>query len=162
MPKRYQIDKQRAVQQFRRLATETNPNIQMVLPLAGIVSMLQEGVGHLMREAGLMLMMSIMEEEVRHVVGERHAQNPDRQASRWGKEKGYCVIDGQKVPIPRTRVRSKENGEMKLGSYELFQRSGPLQNVVWDKMMRVLSTRNYGPVVKDFANGVRRGEVGSK
>ena len=161
MQKRYQIDKQRAVQQFRRLATETNPNIQMVLPLAGIASMLQEGVGHLMREAGLMLMMSVMEEEVRHVVGERHAQKPDRQASRWGKEKGYCVIDGQKVPIPRTRVRSKGSGEVKLGSYELFQRSGPLQSVVWDKMMRGLSTRNYGPVVKDFANayGVEKSTV---
>src|SRR5690242_20244838 len=48
MQKRYQIDKQRAVQQFRRLATETNPNIQMILPLAGIAGMLQEGVGHLM------------------------------------------------------------------------------------------------------------------
>ena len=161
MQKRYQIDKQRAVQQFRRFASETNPTIQMVLPLAGIVGMLQEGVGHLMREAGLMLMMGIMEEEVRHVVGERHAQNPDRQASRWGKEKGYCVIDGQKVPIPRTRVRSKGNGEVKLGSYEMFQRSGPLQSVVWDKMMRGLSTRNYGPVVKDFANayGVEKSAV---
>jgi len=51
MQKRYQIDKQRAVQQFRRLAAETNPDIQMILPLAGIVGMLQEGVGHLMREA---------------------------------------------------------------------------------------------------------------
>jgi hypothetical protein len=71
MQKRYQIDKQRAVQQFRRFATEVNPNIQMILPLAGIVSMLQEGVGHLMREAGLLLMMGVMEEEVRHVVGER-------------------------------------------------------------------------------------------
>ena len=99
MQKRYQIDKQRAVQQFRRFATETNPNIQMVLPLAGIVGMLQEGVGNLMREAGLLLMMGVMEEEVRHVVGERYAQNPERQASRWGKEQGYCVIDGQKVPI---------------------------------------------------------------
>ena len=28
-------DKQRAVQQFRRLATEENPNIQMILPLGG-------------------------------------------------------------------------------------------------------------------------------
>ena len=64
MQKRYQIDKQRAVQQFRRLATETNPNIQMILPLAGIAGMLQEGVGHLMREAGLVLMMGVMEEEV--------------------------------------------------------------------------------------------------
>jgi hypothetical protein len=67
MQKRYQIDKQRAVQQFRRLATEVNPSIQMVLPMAGIVGMLQEGVGNLMREAGLLLMMGVMDEEVRHV-----------------------------------------------------------------------------------------------
>ena len=151
MQKRYQIDEQRAVQQFRRFATEVNPNIQMVLPLAGIVGMLQEGVGNLMREAGLLLMMGVMEEEVRHVAGERYAQNSERQASRWGKEKGYCVIDGQKVPIPRTRVRGKTTGEVKLGSYEMFQRRGPLQAAVWDKMMRGLSTRNYGPVVKDFS-----------
>ena len=161
MQKRYQIDKQRAVQQFRRLATETNPNIQMILPLAGIVGMLQEGVGHLMREAGLVLMMGVMEEEVLHVVGERSVPNAGRQASRWGKEQGYCVVDGQKVPIERTRVRDKANREVKLGSYELFQRSGPLQAAVWDKITRGLSTRNYGPVVKDFANayGVEKSAV---
>jgi hypothetical protein len=39
--KRYQIHQQRAVQPFRRLATEENPDIQMVLPMAGIVGMLQ-------------------------------------------------------------------------------------------------------------------------
>jgi transposase-like protein len=161
MQKRYQIDKQRAVQEFRRLATETNPNIQMILPLAGIVGMLQEGVGHLMREAGLVLMMGVMEEEVRHVVGERSVPNAGRQANRWGKEQGYCVVDGQKVPIERTRVRDKANREVKLGSYELFQRSGPLQAAVWDKITRGLSTRNYGPVVKDFANayGVEKSAV---
>jgi putative transposase len=161
MQKRYQIDKQRAVQQFRRLATETNPNIQMILPLAGIAGMLQEGVGHLMREAGLLLMMGVMEEEVRHVVGERSVPNAGRQANRWGKEQGYCVVDGQKVPIERTRVRDKANREVKLGSYELFQRSGPLEAAVWDKMMRGLSTRNYGPVVKDFASayGVKKSAV---
>ena len=64
MRKRYQIDQQRAVQQFRRLATEENPNIQMVLPMADIVGMLQDGVGHLLREAGLALMNLVMEEEV--------------------------------------------------------------------------------------------------
>jgi transposase-like protein len=129
--------------------------------MAGIVGMLQEGVGHLMREAGLLLMMGVMDEEVRHVVGERSVPNADRQASRWGKEQGYCVVDGQKVPIQRTRVRDKTKREVKLGSYELFQRSGPLQSAVWDKMMRGLTTRNYGPVVKDFANayGVEKSAV---
>ena len=56
MKRRYQIEQQRAVQQFRRLATEQNPNIQMILPMADIVGLLQEGVGNLLRQAGLALM----------------------------------------------------------------------------------------------------------
>jgi len=161
MQKRYQIESQRAVQQFHQFASEVNPTVQTILPMADIVGMLQEGVGHLMREAGLLLMMGIMEEEVRHVVGERYAQNRERQNSRWGKEQGYCVVDGQKVPIQRARIRTQAKREVKLGSYELFQRRGPLQAAVWDKMMRGLSTRNYGPVVKDFVNayGVEKSAV---
>ena len=69
MQKPYQIDKQRAVREFQRFASEVNPTVQTILPLREVVGMLQEGVGHLMREAGLLLMMGIMEEEVRHVVG---------------------------------------------------------------------------------------------
>jgi putative transposase len=161
MKKRYQIEQQRAVQQFRRLATEQNPSVQMILPMADIVGLLQEGVGNLLRHAGLELMHLVMDEEVRHIAGERHQQHEHRRAHRWGKEDGYCVVDGQKVPIRRTRLRSGDNREQRLGSYELFQRSGPMQQGVWDKMMRGLSTRNYGAVVKDFqsAYGIEKSAV---
>jgi putative transposase len=161
MKRRYQIDKQRAVNEFRQLAANQNANIQMVLPMADIVGLLQQGVGHLLREAGLALMSLVMEEEVRYLAGERHQQHAGRRAHRWGQEDGYCVIDGQKVPIQRTRLRTKEKREQRLGSYELFQRSGPLQEGVWDKMMRGLSTRNYGAVVKEFstAYGIEKSAV---
>lgn len=165
MKRQYQIEQQRAVQQFRRIATEQNPDIQMILPLADIVGMLQQGVGNLLRETGLVLMQTVMEEEVRHLAGERHQQHEGRRAHRWGKEDGYCVVDGQKVPIQKTRLRTTSSDgnkrEQRLGSYELFQRSGPLQAGVWDKMMRGLSTRNYGAVVKDFHNayGVEKSAV---
>jgi transposase-like protein len=161
MKRRYQIEQQRAVNEFRQLATNQNPNIQMVLPMAEIVGLLQQGVGHLLREAGLALMSLVMEEEVRHLAGERHQQHADRRAHRWGQEDGYCVIDGQKVPIQRTRLRRKDKREQRLGSYELFQRSGPLEQGVWDKMMRGLSTRNYGAVVKEFSNayGIEKSAV---
>jgi len=161
MKRRYQIEQQRAIQQFRRLASEENPNIQMILPMADIVGLLQQGVGHLLREAGLALMNLVMDEEVRHLAGERHKQHEGRRAHRWGKESGYCVVDGQKVPIRRTRLRGKDKREQRLGSYEMFQRSGPLQHGVWDKMMRGLSTRNYGAVVKEFseAYGIEKSAV---
>jgi transposase-like protein len=102
-----------------------------------------------------------MDEEVKSLAGERHQQHEQRRAHRWGKEDGYCVVDGQKVPIKRTRLRSGDNREQRLGSYELFQRDGPLQQGVWDKMMRGLSTRNYGAVVKDFqsAYGIEKSAV---
>jgi transposase-like protein len=161
MKKRYQIEKQRAVNEFRQLASNENPNVEMSLPMAEIVGLLQQGVGHLLREAGLALMSLVMEEEVRHLAGERHQQHEKRRAHRWGKEDGYCVIDGQKVPLQRTRLRTKDQREQRLGSYELFQRSGPLQQNVWDKMMRGLSTQNYGAVVKDFstAYGIEKSAV---
>jgi transposase-like protein len=161
MKRRYQIEQQRAVNEFRQLAAKQNPNIQMVLPMAEIVGLLQQGVGHLLREAGLALMSLVMEEEVRHLAGERHQQHEERRAHRWGQEDGYCGIDGQKVPIQRTRLRTKDKREQRLGSYELFQRSGPLEQGVWDKMMRGLSTRNYGAVVKEFSNayGIEKSAV---
>jgi hypothetical protein len=99
MQKQYQIDKQRAVQQFRRFASEINPNIQMVLPLAGVVAMLQAGVGNLMREAGLLLMTGVMEEEVRHLVGERYQPNPERQGSRWAKSRAIASSMGRKYRL---------------------------------------------------------------
>lgn len=107
------------------------------------------------------VMQTVMEEEVRNLAGERHQQYEGRRAHRWGKEDGYCVVDGQKVPIQKTRLRTPDKHEQRLGSYELFQRSGPLQAGVWDKMMRGLSTRNYGAVVKDFHNayGVEKSAV---
>lgn len=150
MKKPYQIEQQRAVQQFRRFATEQNPNIQMALRLAEIVALLQQGVGNLLRETGLALMQLVMEEEVKSLAGERHEQHEGRRAHRWSKESGYCVVDGQKVPVRRTRLRTPDKREQRLGSYELFQRSGPMQSSVWDKIMRGLSTRNCSAVVKDF------------
>lgn len=65
------------------------------------------------------------------------------------------------MPIQRTRLRTKNKREQRLGSYELFQRSGPLQQGVWDNMMRGLSTQNDGAVVKDFSNvyGIEKSAV---
>jgi len=73
----------------------------------------------------------------------------------------YCVVDGQKVPIRWTRLHPVDKRKQRLGSYELFQRSGPMQSSVWDKIMRGLSTRNYGAVVKDLhdAYGIERSAV---
>ena len=66
----------------------------------------------MLRHAGLELMHLVMDEEVKSLAGERHQQHEQRRAHRWGKEDGYCVVDGQKVPIKRTRLRSGDHREV--------------------------------------------------
>jgi len=156
--KPYHIENQRAVEKFRRLFSENPGVIQLMLPMTEVAGLLQQGLGELVREAGLQLMMLIMEEEVRGLVGERSQPQAERALYRWGREGGYGVIDGQKVKIRRVRVRGRSGGEYRLGSYALFQRSSPR---VWDHLMRGLTTRNYGGVVKEFreAYGVEKSAV---
>jgi hypothetical protein len=55
----------------------------------------------------------------------------------------YCVVMGQKVPIERPRVRTTDDKEVRLGSYEMFQRGEPLTETVWAKLMLGLSTREW-------------------
>jgi len=161
MKKPYQIEAQRAVKQFEAMAAEGNPAVQMMLPLGEMVGWLRKGVGELIRQAGLQLMELLMQEEVRELVGERSQQMPERTAQRWGSERGYCVVMGQKVPVRRPRVRAVEDKEVRLGSYEMFHRGEPLTETVWEKLMLGLSTRKYGQAVREFteAYGLEKSAV---
>jgi putative transposase len=151
MKKPYQIESQRAVKQFEAMAADGDPAVQMVLPMAEMVGWLRKGVSELVRQAGLQLMDLLMQEEVRELAGERSQRQPERAASRWGSERGYCIVMGQKVPIQRPRVRTTDDQEVRLGSYEMFHRGEPLTETVWEKLMLGLSTRKYGPAVRQFS-----------
>lgn len=161
MKKPYQIEAQRAVKRLEEMASDGNSAVQMVLPMAEMLGWLRKGVGELIRQAGLQIIGLVMEEEVRELVGERSERQPERQASRWGKERGFCVVMGQKVPIERPRVRTTGDREVRLGSYELFHRGEPLTETVWEKLLLGLSTRKYGQAVREFteAYGLEKSAV---
>ena len=158
MKKPYQIESQRAVKQLEAMAADGNPAVQMVLPMAEMVGWLRKGVGELIRQAGLQLMDLLMQEEVRELVGERSQRQAERTANRWGSERGYCVVMGQKVPVERPRVRTTDDQEVRLGSYEMFHRGEPLTETVWEKLMLGLSTRKYGQAVRAVHRSLRSGE----
>jgi hypothetical protein len=58
-----------------------------------------------------------MEQEAEEIAGRRSAPNKDRKAYRWGKDDGWCRIEGQKVRLERPRVRQVKGEEVPLGSY---------------------------------------------
>ena len=164
MKKPYQIEAQRAVKRLEEMAAEGNPTVQMLLPMAQMVGWLKKGMSELVLRAGLELVGLLMDEEVNHLVGERSQPMAERQASRWGKERGYCVVMGQKVPLDRPRVRSADNREIRLGSYEMFHRGEPLTETVWEKLMLGLTTRKYGEAVREFteAYGIEKSAVSER
>lgn len=161
MKKPYQIESLRAVKRLEEMAADGNPAVQMVLPMAEMVGWLRKGVGELVRQAGLNLIQLLMEEEVKQLVGERSQCLPGRTANRWGTERGYCVVMGQKVPVERPRVRSTDDREIRLGSYEMFHRGEPLTETVWEKLMLGLTTRKYGDAIRQFteAYGLEKSAV---
>jgi transposase-like protein len=150
---RYQTDTKQAVQQFQDWATQSQAPIQLQFPTPDIVRCAEQGLGELLRQLGKMFIEQVMEAEAGQIAGERSKREANRQAYRWGTEEGYCVIDGQKVPIARPRLRSKlHNREIPLGSYELFQRASLLEENIWHKIMHGLTMRNYKEVVQQFSD----------
>jgi transposase-like protein len=164
MKRPYQIAAGRAVQRVRQWAEEKNPVVQLVLPMVEILTLAKQGAGELIREAGLQLMLLAMGQEIEALTGARYQRSPDRQAQRWSGEEGFVVVDGQKVPIQRQRLRGKNGGEVRLGTYELFQQTRNLDDQVWWKMLRGLTTRNYPLVTRSFseAYGIEKSAVSDR
>ena len=153
MKKQYQISKRRAAARFEEWAKSNPIPIQLTFPTAGIAELAQNSLGDLLRSVGRIFIESVMESEVRELAGERFQRYDRRGVYRWGSESGFCIIDGQRVPIDRPRVRSREkNQEIPLGSYELFQRASLMDETVWNKIMLGLTMRSYKQVVQQFAD----------
>ena len=148
MKKAYQIDERRAIEKFRSHLQNDHGAIQMILPLAEIAQKLRSGVTQFLLQAQLQLLMLIMEEEINWMAGPAYQRRGEKEVRRWGNEDGSVVINGQKVPVQRPRARG-ERGEVKIGSYELFRREEEQQRRIWEAITRGLSTRGYGPTVRE-------------
>jgi len=152
LKRRYQISRRRAAEDFRKLALANPTPLQLTFPMAEIAELAQTSLGDLLRGVGKAFIESVMEAEVEELAGKRSQPNPQRTIYRWGSEEGFCVIDGQRVPIHRPRLRSRTSKEVPLGSYEMFQRSSLLGDTVWQKIMLGLTMRSYKEVVQQFAD----------
>lgn len=153
MKKQYQISKRRAAERFTNWATTNEQPLQLTFPTADIAELAQASLGDLLRAVGRLFIETVMDAEVEQIVGTKSKKNARRGAYRWGKETGFCIIDGQRVPIARPRVRNRQNNkEIPLGSYELFQRASLIEETVWHKIMHGLTMRSYKEVVQQFAD----------
>ena len=154
--------------QKEAIPTGSKPNqeqaVQVCLPMAEVLTSIEQGLGELVRKVGRMFIESVLESEVEQIAGPRSCRTQTRQAYRWGIEQGSCLIDGQRVPIARPRVRECGGKELPLGTYQLFQQVTPAEETVWSNIMRGLSMRDYKLVLQQFmdAYGLEKSTISER
>lgn len=161
MKRTYQIQKQRAVREFKRRVSDGDAEVQFALPLPEVLKLAQQGLMSLALAAFTHLAEELMRWEVTTLVGPKNRATPDRDKVRWGSEPGYCVVGGQKVPLQRPRVRDPRQGEVPLGSYEMLQQASLMDESVWRKIMHGLTTRRYSEVIREIEHsyGIEKSTV---
>lgn len=112
-------------------------------------------------EAFTKLAEAMMRWEVNQIVGPKNQAQQERDKVRWGAQRGYCVVAGQKVPLERPRVRDVRQREVPLGSYHLLQGASLMEDAVWHKIMHGLTMRRYSEVVRELeqAYGIEKSTV---
>jgi hypothetical protein len=94
----YQKEKQAA-------EVEQTPDrpVQIALPMAEVLSCLEQGLGELVRKVGRLFIESVLEAEAEQIAGPRSCRRQERHAYRWGSEQGYCMlIAGQRHLVSAT------------------------------------------------------------
>ena len=127
--------------------------VRVPLPIAEVWAEMQAKVEELTGQAGLQILHAILENEVTQRVGPPHRPNPSGGCVRWGKQPGYVIFAGQKIPLERPRVRSREgqgsgNGELwSVATRRKAATSGAGAHGGRD------STRNYRRAVESVVEG---------
>jgi len=127
---------------------------QMVLPMSEMLFDVAKAIEQTASQAGLLMMKTLVDEEVEQLAGERYSHRPSRQALRWGNDQGHVIFAGRKVAIEKPRVRSKDGSqEICLSRWNAFAHPYRMQESVSERILRRVSTRDYAGVLDDLCDG---------
>ena len=151
----------RGINQNKIVVNEkVQPELSLPLSREDMWEMLQEGLMEFALEAGLTLARQVIEEEVQQLAGSKGSRGA--AAYRHGSQRGFMVMAGQKFPLERPRVRSRDGAEeVPLKSYENLRHAGAMPKAVLKKMALSVSSRDYEQAIELGRQGfgVKRSSV---
>src|SRR3972149_2575413 len=135
--------------------------VRLPLPLVEVWEELQAEVERLAGEAGLKILRALLGDEGNPQGGPPYRPAPASGRFRWGRQPGYVVFGGQKIPLERPRVRTREGQEVELENYRKLQHDGKMQRAVAERIVCGLSTRKYRRAVQATLQGygIRKSSV---
>ena len=84
--------------------------IQLSLDRDELLGLMQDSLESLALKLGMLVISSLLEDEVARLCGPRHERQPHRTHTRYGHQGGTATLAGQKIPIARPRVRAHRRG----------------------------------------------------
>ncbi len=112
--------------------------------LGQLVGAAKEGLLALSVEVGLGVLGELLEHEVDELVGPKGKWNRERTAVRHGDEDGEVTLGARRVQVKRPRARTADGeSEVPLATYEHFADRDQLEDVVLERMLAGVSTRQY-------------------
>ncbi len=122
--------------------------LQLPLDVESLLELTRETLSSFAVEMGLKVAQCLLADEVTQRCGERHERVTNRTETRYGQQRGFITIAGQKVAIDKPRVRSTAGqGEVELERYQLLQSPEALPQAALDHLVNGVSTRRYERVV---------------
>ncbi|MFZ0378027.1 MAG: IS256 family transposase [Solirubrobacteraceae bacterium] len=126
--------------------------------LGQLVGAAKEGLLALSVEVGLGVLRELLEQEVGELVGPKGKWNRERTAVRHGHEDGEVTLGGRRVPVKRPRARTADGeSEVPLSTYEHFADRDQLGEVVLERMLAGVSTRQYRRAQEPIGEQVEAG-----
>jgi len=148
----------RQIQQGKQKAENKNRLLlEAQLPMSELMAGVRQDIEGFAAQLGLTIIQRVMAAEIEQKVGKWGQQ----QTHRHGHQPGYVIYGGRKVSLERPRLRSLEDQEVPLASYQAFQTEGKLQAAVARQLTRQCSTRNYEGAIDDCLKGygIKRSSV---
>jgi transposase-like protein len=119
-----------------------------------LLAAMQDSLDRLAVELGLLVANAILEDEVARLCGRRYERQASREYTRHGHQRGVATLVGQELPIERPRVRRADcSGEVALETYARLQSNDAMPQAVLRRMVRGVSTRDYGQVIDTAREG---------
>jgi putative transposase len=149
--------KRQMEQAKEKAASRERLSLEAQLPMSELIAGVAADIETFAAELGLTIIQRVMEAEVQQKIG-RWGQQP---ACRHGHQPGYVIYGGRKVSLERPRLRSRQDKEVPLASYQAFQQNGKLQKAVERQLTRQCSTRDYEGAIDSCLQGygIKRSSV---
>lgn len=113
---------------------------------------------------GLQAVEEELQAEVARMAGDRYSRS-QQQFKRWGHNSGSVYLGDQKVSVPVPRVRDVVQGqEMVLSSYRGLQNPQKIDEAVFKRMIKGISSRKYEQAVMEVPEtfGIKKSSVSRK